>query len=152
MKTNEDRFWDKVQKTDGCWFWTACKIRGYGQFSIKHKPVSAHRFAYETMVGPIPSGMQIDHVCHNASCVNPAHMRLCDGFGNARNKGKYKTNTSGFKGVYWHKQAKNWHAQIWSMGQNRHLGHFDSAESAHEAYCRAAKILHGDFANYGGAQ
>ena len=71
----EERFWAKVVRTDSCWLWTASRVcDGYGQFRVGSRPVSAHRFAYELLVGPIPDGLQIDHLCRVRHCVNPAHM------------------------------------------------------------------------------
>ena len=69
-----DRFWAKVQKTDTCWLWTAAiNPKGYGQF--KHgNMVYAHRFSYEQAKGPIPKGLQIDHLCRVRHCVNPDHL------------------------------------------------------------------------------
>ena len=71
-----DRFWEKVEKTDGCWIWRGARNRsGYGRIQ---KAVGitqlAHRVAYTMEVGPIPDGMQIDHLCRTTSCVNPAHL------------------------------------------------------------------------------
>lgn len=70
---------DKVDiDPSGCWLWTAsCGNGGYGQFAVRHpKPtmVGAHRFAYEHFVGPIPAGLDLDHLCRNRRCVNPAHL------------------------------------------------------------------------------
>src|ERR1035437_6893898 len=72
------RFWAKVDKTEDCWNWTAhTDGMGYGQLA---KPgqhgglVVAHRFAYELLVGPIPEGLQLDHLCRNRACVNPDHL------------------------------------------------------------------------------
>jgi hypothetical protein len=81
----EERFWLKVNK-DGpvpecrpdlgpCWIWLRGKLKeGYGQFWNGEKTVMAHRFAYELLVGPIPEGLEPDHLCRNPSCVNPAHL------------------------------------------------------------------------------
>jgi hypothetical protein len=79
-----DRFWDKVNKQgpewggSACWMWTACLNRkdgrGYGLFGAFGTQFLAHRFAYEALVGPIPEGMTIDHLCRNRRCVNPAHL------------------------------------------------------------------------------
>ena len=76
-----ERFWPKVNQEGplwngtSCWVWEAGKIRGYGYFALTHrKSVKAHRFAYELMVGPIPEGLCIDHLCRNHSCVNPEHL------------------------------------------------------------------------------
>jgi hypothetical protein len=71
-----DRFWAKVRVADsGCWGWTGCGVgNGYGQFSFRGKHVLAHRTAYQALVGPIPAGLQLDHLCRNRGCVNPAHL------------------------------------------------------------------------------
>jgi len=74
-----ERFWAKVNKTEGCWEWTAvCKSDGYGVFTLRHgKKVLAHRYAFEDHIqGSIPDGMTIDHLCRNPRCVNPAHMEV----------------------------------------------------------------------------
>lgn len=70
------RFHSKYAKlSDGCWHWDAAKDkRGYGQFCIRYKRFVAHRFAYEVLVGPIPNGLVLDHLCCNKSCVNPDHL------------------------------------------------------------------------------
>lgn len=72
-----NRFWSKVKKgdPDGCWEWTGyVDKQGYGRFSPSRKPIGAHRFAYEIAHGPIPDGLEVDHLCRNRACVNPAHM------------------------------------------------------------------------------
>lgn len=72
----EERFWEKVEKrADGCWVWIAGRDHdGYGSFWNGAKGVRAHRFSYELLVGPIPDGLQPDHLCRNRACVNPAHL------------------------------------------------------------------------------
>lgn len=62
---------------DECWPWTGAmnNVYGYGRMSIGHKrQVRAHRLVYEILVGPIPTGYQLDHLCRNRRCVNPAHL------------------------------------------------------------------------------
>lgn len=79
-KSPEERFWEKVDVSGGpeaCWNWTASiKPNGYGQFGIGGKPVYAHRFSYELVNGSIPDGLEIDHLCANRACVNPAHLEV----------------------------------------------------------------------------
>lgn len=75
--TPEQRFWAKVDKSSPteCWIWKAAKHRnGYGNFWTGKRPMLAHRYAYTILVGPILTGLQIDHLCRNRACVNPAHM------------------------------------------------------------------------------
>lgn len=70
------RFWAKVNKTADCWVWTASTYpNGYGIFSIGHGVLSAaHRVAYQLVIGPIPDGLELDHLCRNHLCVNPCHL------------------------------------------------------------------------------
>ena len=70
------RFWEKVAlDPNGCWVWTgATNDGGYGQLRTDGVTQYAHRLAYETFVGPIPDGLQIDHLCRTRLCVNPAHL------------------------------------------------------------------------------
>lgn len=78
---DEARFWSYVLKNGpgGCWLWAgAVEANGYGVFVLPNRNVKAHRFSYELNVGPIPEGLQIDHVyangCRHRNCVNPAHL------------------------------------------------------------------------------
>ncbi len=65
------RFMAKVEKTETCWLWRGpCNRQGYGRRSSK----LAHRVSYEQHVGPIPPGLQLDHLCRVRNCVNPAHL------------------------------------------------------------------------------
>lgn len=149
----EERFWDKVNKSGpfGCWIWTGVTTGdGYGQIYDNGKMFCAHRVAFELTNGIIPKRMCIDHICHNPACVNPTHLRLATVSDNNHNSIIPKTNTSGFKGVFWHTQYSKWQAQIRCNGKRIYLGRFDSPEDAYTAYCEAAKRLHGDFANFGG--
>lgn len=72
----EDRFWPRVDKQDdGCWLWTATlDSDGYGSLWVQGTMVSTHRFAYELLVGPIPDGLTLDHLCRVRRCVNPDHL------------------------------------------------------------------------------
>jgi hypothetical protein len=71
-----DRFWSRVNKSDGCWLWTAGRRKnGYGDFTLPPKRSAlAHRVAYELTNGPIPDGLHLDHLCRVRHCVNPAHL------------------------------------------------------------------------------
>lgn len=111
--------------------------------------VMAHRVSYEIANGKIPTGMQIDHICHNKSCVNPSHLRLANLCQNASNKPIRRDNKTGFKGISFVKRLGKWKAQIRVNKKDIYLGLFLAPQEAHEAYRRAAEILHGEFANMG---
>lgn len=72
----DDRFWRKVDTRGDCWEWTASRTpAGYGKFAIGGNMLAtAHRWAYECLVGPIPDGLVLDHLCRNRRCVNPDHL------------------------------------------------------------------------------
>src|SRR5688572_16860021 len=70
-----DRFRAKVDRTGGCWLWTASRIlSGYGQVRFEGKNQRAHRVAYALVKGPIPEGLVLDHLCRVKHCVNPDHL------------------------------------------------------------------------------
>jgi len=78
-RTAEERFWSFVVKTDTCWLWTGRLVTGgYGMFAITHDTsIMAHRFAYELLIGPVPEGLELDHIwprCQNKNCVRPDHL------------------------------------------------------------------------------
>lgn len=71
------RFWSKVivAPADACWEWVGLRTQtGYGHFRVGRSMRRAHRVAYELVVGPIPQGLELDHLCRNRACVNPAHL------------------------------------------------------------------------------
>lgn len=74
--SDADRFFEKVRVTDsGCCEWTACRnSKGYGSFGTTGRRHMAHRWIYQTTVRPLTDGEQLDHLCRNRACVNPAHL------------------------------------------------------------------------------
>lgn len=76
----------KIDFTDSCWNWTgAVQSRGYGSVTNgKGGTMQAHRRAYMELVGPIPTGLTIDHLCRNKRCVNPDHLEPVTGAENTR--------------------------------------------------------------------
>lgn len=73
-----ERLMEKVVVSDdGCWEWTGqTNGRGYGViWTMRHQNKEyVHRLSYEFVHGPIPAGLEIDHLCRNRGCVNPAHL------------------------------------------------------------------------------
>lgn len=79
MDTTWTRFWKKVSVVPGgCWLWTASLYpNGYGCFHLSSRPrrsALAHRWCYEQVMGPVPAGLDLDHVCRVRRCVNPGHL------------------------------------------------------------------------------
>lgn len=77
-RTPMQRFMDLVQKGRGrspCWVWQGSSRMGYPAFAVTHRSSPyAHRWYWEQVVGPVPKGMQLDHLCRNKMCVNPKHL------------------------------------------------------------------------------
>lgn len=67
-----------IDDTSGCWNWTTTPFQnsGYGRIKVVGRVMVAHRFAWEVLRGPIPQGMQLDHLCRNRRCVNPEHLEV----------------------------------------------------------------------------
>jgi hypothetical protein len=75
--TCEERFWQQVSKTEGCWEWLGSPHgEGYGLFRVNGKQVLTHRYAYELQHGRIPDGLWVLHKCDNRRCVRGDHLFL----------------------------------------------------------------------------
>jgi hypothetical protein len=71
----------EVDELSGCWHWTgALSVSGYGSFD----GTSSHRFIYEYLFGEIPDGLDLDHLCRNRKCCNPAHLEAVTRLENIR--------------------------------------------------------------------
>lgn len=83
---------------NGCWLWTGATERnGYGLFTgpAGHpvaKMTVAHRWSYYAMRGPIPDGMELDHLCNVRGCINPAHLEPVTKAENARRRSERQTH------------------------------------------------------------
>ena len=79
-RTLDERFWAKVNRSGDCWLWQGGLYNnGYGCFRLSaFAGALAHRFAYQSMIGPIPEGLQLDHLCRVRQCVNPSHLEPVD--------------------------------------------------------------------------
>lgn len=93
-----------------------------------------------------PKDKEVDHIDRNPlnnACLN---LRLATHSENLKNTSKHKNNTSGFKGVRWHKRDKRWQTRIVVDGVQKHIGNFKNLDDAAHAYDTAALIYHGRFA------
>ena len=133
-EVDAERFWPKVEQTESCWNWTAATANGYGRFSYAGKLQPAHRFAYEMVHGPIPSGMMVDHICHNTLCVNPAHLRLATHKQNGEHRKDADADSkSGVRGVTWNPAFKVWQARVGHNNRVINVGSYQTLVEAEAA-------------------
>lgn len=88
----------------------------------------------------------VDHINLDGLDNRRANLRQASHAENMWNRRRLSNNTSGFKGVRWHKVHGKWEARIRTDGRRRHLGSWSTAEEAAHAYDAAARELHGEFA------
>ena len=98
------------------------------------------------LVMDAPKKVQVDHIDGNKLDCRRTNLRLCTHAGNMRNCRMRKNNTSGRKGVSWHRKSGKWQAQIRVNGKLIHIGLFEFPDEAATAYDQAAMKLHGEFA------
>lgn len=142
-KTLEQFFWDRVDKTEGCWMWGGAKTAlGYGQINFQGVRDYAYRYAWKMANGPIPEGAYIDHLCHSAGCVNPSHLRAATPGENMENrKGAHRNSKTGIRGVHWHKGDKRYVAQVKHQGRVAYRGYFTDIDEAARAVAEARRRI-----------
>jgi hypothetical protein len=117
---------------------------GYRYIKLNGRRTGAHRIAWILHYKEIPD--QIDHINMVRSDNRVANLRNASIAENNRNRRKQSNNTSGYKGVTFHKASKKYNAKIMADKKRYSLGHFNTAEEASIAYQTAARSLHGQFA------
>lgn len=120
-------------------------VRGIRLPSGKRTMVLMHRVLLDA-----PANIQVDHVDGNPLNNQRSNLRLASASQNQHNRAVQKNNTSGYKGVSWHKTHCKWRAKIRYAGKYLHLGYFDTAEEAAEHYDFAAVMYHREFAQTNG--
>lgn len=68
------RIFSRVEPSGACWLWIGHRVQGYGSIRALGQQKRAHRLAFELLVGSVPDGMSLDHLCRNRACVNPTHL------------------------------------------------------------------------------
>jgi hypothetical protein len=123
-------------------------IQGYLKVKIDRKLYQAHRVAWLLANGAWPEG-HIDHINGVRSDNRIANLRVCSNTENVRNAKMRRDNTSGIKGVFWHKASNAWCARVSHDGRMVNGGTFKNIEDAKHAAIELREKLHGDFANHG---
>lgn len=114
---------------------------GYVKVKIRTKIYSAHRLAWLYVYGAFPAA-EIDHIDRNRANNKIANLRNVTGSENCQNISVRCDNSSGYKGVGWHKQHAKWRARIMLNGKHLHLGLFAELVDAAAAYTVAATRFH----------
>ena len=146
----EDSFAARTEWKQGCLIWTASNVpSGYGIIYLPgQKSMYAHRYAWERANGPIPDGMQVDHICWNTSCVNLDHLRLASqSQNNANRKGPERRSKSGVRNVS--RNGDGWTVRVNKHGKTHRFGTYSTIEEAAEVAERARQELFGLFAGRG---
>lgn len=121
---------------------------GYWQITVMNRTRKAHRLAWLYMTGKWPH-RHVDHDNEKKDDNRWGNLRLATDAQNNANRRVRRDSRSGLKGVIWIAEKRKWRAQIKHAGQSRHLGYFESANLAHEFWCLASDMLHGEFSNHG---
>ena len=116
------------------------------QIGLFYSRWRAHRLIWRWRTGEDPGTLTIDHKDRNPFNNRLSNLRKANHSQQASNKNMRSNNTSGIRGVQWHKASQKWMARVNKDKKQHYLGLFTSPEEAHQAYCAAAERLHGDFA------
>jgi len=121
---------------------------GHRCVAVNTRRYLLHRVIWEMHNGPIPDKMKIDHINGDATNNRIENLRLATNAQNSMNSRTPTNNTSGYKGVSFHKGSQKWRASIRVGYMQKSIGGFGDPKSAHEAYRKMAIELHGEFAKF----
>lgn len=120
---------------------------GYPRCTITIPGLKSLRYVAIHQIILMAKGKVVDHINGNKLDNRSSNLRLCTTKENSRNRKKNSDNTSGYKGVTFHKPTKKWQSQLKYKGKTIYLGLFFNKEDAAKAYDKAAKLCFGKFAN-----
>lgn len=122
---------------------------GYRLIQFEGRKYSAHRMAWAFVHGEITHDEEIDHKNNDRDDNSISNLRIASFSQNARNQLMHRNNTSGVKGVSFHRQSGKWRARICIHGTTHYLGHFSDIKMAEESIMSAREKLHGEYSNHG---
>lgn len=122
---------------------------GYAKRGIFNEDGKASSLLMHRDIMVAKRGQYVDHINRNGIDNRRENLRFATPSQNAANSKRHKSNKSGYKGVFTHKQSGRWLAHIRINGKSTHVGIFDCPKEAHEAYMKAAREHYGDFASDG---
>lgn len=120
--------------------------RGYLTVKVDGRNINVHRALWIMRNGPIPEGMQVDHIDGDQLNNLPENLRLALPAENNWNRRINRNNSSGHKGVCWNKSVGKWQAQHMHNLRTVHVGLFDTPDEAARALSISRELLHGEFA------
>ncbi|HDM8089251.1 TPA: HNH endonuclease [Yersinia enterocolitica] len=123
---------------------------GYLHVGFNHKTYKVHRVIWEMHNGPIPEGMQVDHIDHNRVNNRIENLRIVTQAQNSKNRTRQADNSSGICGVCWDKSKRKWSSQIMIDKKQINLGRFNDINEAISAR-KAAEVKYEFHVNHGKA-
>ncbi|MFG1461756.1 AP2 domain-containing protein [Xanthobacter sp. DSM 24535] len=123
--------------------WTAYAVTGVRRPDGRPTALRLHRYLLTLRE---MDGIDVDHIDGNGLHNRRPNLRACTHAQNLRNRGLMRSNTSGYKGIYFDRCSGRWRAELRIDGRRKHVGYFDTAELAAAAYDAEALKLHGEFA------
>lgn len=115
---------------------------GYIVITFNSRTYKLHRLIWILLFGQIPDGFYLDHINGNRTDNRLQNLRLATNAQNQQNRPAPKNNSSGYRGVCWHKQMQKWWARYTHNGVRYSVGMFDTPEAAYAAYKAAIKKVY----------